>query len=178
MTDYNPYSLNPSRPAARRQREYAEWGDLLATVVDPSEHWFARVYVEAHRVEQYGVEITEDILRNILLCFHRDWMEQLEAIKERDKQTDKERDVSVVYYMRIGERVKIGTTTNLKKRMASIGPEELLATEPGWYDLEKQRHAQFTHYRVKGEWFRYEGAVKQHVMELRKKLGWSWMKAS
>lgn len=178
MTDYNPYSLSPTRPSPRPDREYPEWGNLLATVVDPSEHWFARVFAEAHRVEMYGVEITEDILRNILLCFHQDWIKQLDAIKERDRKTEKDRKVSVVYYMRIGDRVKIGTTTNLHKRMASIGPEELLATEPGWYDLEEQRHLQFAHYRTSGEWFRYEGAVKDHVKELRKKLGWSWMRSS
>ena len=136
MGDYNPYRLSRVRPSAPRKREYPEWGKLLAEVVDPAEHWFALVYGEAHHIEQYGIEITEDILRNILLRFHEDWMKQLESMNKRDRDLEREREISIVYYMRIGDRVKIGTTTNLKRRRAEINPEELMATEPGWYDRD------------------------------------------
>lgn len=167
MGDYNPYRLSRVRPSAPRKREYPEWGKLLAEVVDPAEHWFALVYGEAYHIEQYGIEITEDILRNILVRFHEDWMKQLEVINEENRELDRERQISIVYYMRIGDRVKIGTTTNLKRRRAEINPEELLATEPGWYDREEQRHLQFAHLRTHGEWFRLEGELQDHIDELR-----------
>jgi hypothetical protein len=73
----------------------------------------------------------------------------------------------IVYYMRIGNRVKIGWTGNLKSRMKSINPEELLATEPGTRDKERQRHKQFEHLRVHGEWFAMEESLLSHIDILR-----------
>lgn len=75
---------------------------------------------------------------------------------------------AVIYYVRFGDRVKIGTTTNIRQRMASIPHDEVLATELGSYDLEKQRHAQFADLRhtKRGEWFRYEGALVDHIASL------------
>jgi len=45
--------------------------------------------------------------------------------------------------------------------------EELMATEPGWYDREEQRHLQFAHLRTHGEWFRLEGELREHIDELK-----------
>lgn len=57
---------------------------------------------------------------------------------------------SVVYYVRIGDHVKIGTTTNLHQRLNSlrIDHDALLATEPGSYELERRRHLEFADERV------------------------------
>ena len=74
---------------------------------------------------------------------------------------------SVVYYMRIGNRCKIGFSTNLAVRLASINPEELLATEEGGKVLEDQRHHQFRDLHTHGEWFRYEGELIEHVARLQ-----------
>lgn len=73
----------------------------------------------------------------------------------------------VVYYMRLGNRCKIGYTNNLSRRMREIGPEELLVTEPGGSITEALRHVQFAHLRVVGEWFRYEGSLIEHIDRLR-----------
>lgn len=73
---------------------------------------------------------------------------------------------SLVYYARLGNRVKIGYSTSLLKRLAAIRPEELLATEPGGPLLERQRHAQFADLRVVGEWFRFDGILVDHVERL------------
>jgi hypothetical protein len=74
---------------------------------------------------------------------------------------------SVVYYMRLGNRVKIGWTNNLAQRVSQIQPEELLATEPGGVVTETERHEQFKTLRVVGEWFRYEGSLVDHISRLR-----------
>lgn len=74
---------------------------------------------------------------------------------------------AILYYARVGNRVKIGWTANLKQRMNNISPEELLATEPGGPLEEAARHQQFGKLRVAGEWFRYEGALVEHVSMLR-----------
>ena len=55
---------------------------------------------------------------------------------------------SVVYYITRGDLIKIGTTTNMAERMASLLPDAILATEPGGTRLEKQRHRQFKHLRA------------------------------
>jgi hypothetical protein len=168
MGDYRPYySRSAVPPKRQRNREYTGWGATLASILDPDDVWFANVYVEAHRIEQYGVEITEDILRNILIKRHEQAMQQTDGAEERAQRPAEVPSGAVVYYMRISDRVKIGTTTSLKRRLIAFNPEELLTTEPGWFELEAQRHRQFAHLRTHGEWFRYEHDLKDHVENLR-----------
>ena len=50
---------------------------------------------------------------------------------------------SRVYYARLGNRVKIGYTHNVRKRMADLMAEELLATERGGLELEAERHRRY-----------------------------------
>lgn len=62
--------------------------------------------------------------------------------------------VDVVYYVRVGEHVKIGTTTNLPSRLKAFGPSEFLACEPGSVTVERRRHKQFANDLAAGrEWF-------------------------
>jgi hypothetical protein len=75
---------------------------------------------------------------------------------------------SVVYYMRVGNRVKIGYSTNLASRIAAVMPEEVLATEPGGRLLEEVRHRQFSDLRVGREWFRHEGRLADHIENLQR----------
>lgn len=70
---------------------------------------------------------------------------------------------ALVYYMRIGDRCKIGYTTNLLERLRTINPEELMAIELGDPALERQRHAQFKKLRTHGEWFRMQEPLTSHV---------------
>ena len=72
-----------------------------------------------------------------------------------------------VYYMRLGNLCKIGWSADVEKRRQQIQPEELLATERGGPAEETERHEQFAALRVVGEWFRYEGALVDHVNRLR-----------
>ena len=59
-------------------------------------------------------------------------------------------DQSLVYYVRIGEHIKIGYSTNLKQRISQLRlqPAALLATEPGGREREKERHRQFSADRI------------------------------
>lgn len=70
---------------------------------------------------------------------------------------------SVVYYMALGNRVKIGTSKNLAKRILTFNPEDCLAFEPGGRKLERDRHDQFNHLRVVGEWFAQSPELVQHI---------------
>ena len=76
--------------------------------------------------------------------------------------------VDVVYYLRqrdaVGDRVKIGTTTNPRQRLARIPHQDLLAFERGDRTLERRRHDQFAGARYPGtEWFRATPELLEHV---------------
>jgi len=76
-------------------------------------------------------------------------------------------DRPVVYYMLIGHHVKIGTTRNLSARLTQLMPDELLATEPGGLELEKERHVQFAQWRDKGrEYFLPGPDLRAHIESL------------
>jgi len=75
---------------------------------------------------------------------------------------------SVVYYMQFGDRIKIGTTRNILKRMREVPNDRVLATEPGEFHLEAVRHNEFKSARIKGEWFRQSPELLAHVEALQK----------
>lgn len=54
----------------------------------------------------------------------------------------------LVYYVLRGGLIKIGTTTQLRQRLVALKIDELLAVEPGSYDLERRRHAEFAEYHA------------------------------
>lgn len=74
---------------------------------------------------------------------------------------------NVVYYIRFSDRVKIGTTSNLKSRLGDLPYDELLGTEPGGLSLEQYRHEQFAQYRLVGEWFSMSPKLIQHIDALK-----------
>jgi len=75
--------------------------------------------------------------------------------------------VDVVYYLRFGDRIKIGTSGNPRARLAQLRFDELLAFERGDRATERRRHAQFAPYRFPGsEWFHENDALTSHVRSL------------
>lgn len=76
-----------------------------------------------------------------------------------------------VYYIRIGDVIKIGTTGDFRGRMASLVPDEVLAVEPGDMTVERERQRQFVHLRVKGERFRPEPDLLAHIQQVRELHG-------
>lgn len=72
--------------------------------------------------------------------------------------------IDIVYYLRHGDRVKIGTTTNPRQRFAAIWHEELLAIERGDRHRERARHEQFAAERFgRSEWFQASPALLEHI---------------
>ena len=81
-------------------------------------------------------------------------------------------DEQVYIVRRRNGDVKIGTTTNLAPRLASIrhqhGPIMLLWTEPGGRERESRLHAVFARERVRsgrGEWFHWSDNLASYVGE-------------
>lgn len=73
---------------------------------------------------------------------------QRDEVKARRKAAYAEQ--SQVYYVRIGEHIKIGYSTNMQARLSQLrlNHSAVLATEPGGRELEKQRHHEFRGYRI------------------------------
>jgi hypothetical protein len=89
----------------------------------------------------------------------------------RGRFSDIEVGSEVVYYMRIGNRIKIGTSTNLADRLRAVNPEELMCVEAGGPGKERLRHEQFADLRTHGEWFRHEGSLAEHIQSIRQETG-------
>jgi hypothetical protein len=80
--------------------------------------------------------------------------------------------VDVVYYLRLDERVKIGTTANPRQRFGALrvgvtGTEEVVAFELGDRVIERRRHAEFAEDRLgTSEWFALSPRLRAHVTAL------------
>lgn len=71
-----------------------------------------------------------------------------------------------IYVAGFGPYVKIGVSTDVYERVATIqAPEELkiYAILDGWITKEKQLHRRFSAYRLRGEWFKHEGELAKWI---------------
>lgn len=106
--------------------------------------------------------------------------EEFRKFREADRDPEhvahmKRRDAALqaqsqVYYLRIGEHIKIGVTVNMKARLSQlrVDPDALLATEPGDAKLEAQRHREFANERVgRRENFNPSRRLIAHIAEVR-----------
>lgn len=80
-----------------------------------------------------------------------------------------------VYFARgVGtDKVKIGTSVKINSRLrdlenSSYGPLELIACVSGGRSAESRMHKRFAEYRIRGEWFRFEGKLKAYIDALPK----------
>jgi hypothetical protein len=72
--------------------------------------------------------------------------------------------VDVVYYLRFEGRIKIGTSSNPRQRLARLWHDELLAFERGDRRVEHARHVQFAACRLgRSEWFDRSPELDAHV---------------
>lgn len=76
----------------------------------------------------------------------------------------------LVYYIRMGNLIKIGTTTNLRHRLDTLSGQGVLAVEPGGRKRESSRHAQFACARSHREWFHPASELMDHILRLRSSL--------
>lgn len=90
--------------------------------------------------------------------------EEIEDIDDLLKQPH----APVVYFLRNGTRVKIGTTRNLRPRIARLAlrPDNVIRVEHGGQDYEQSLHARFDEHRVGNtEWFELRGELAAYVGE-------------
>ena len=103
--------------------------------------------------------------------------ERAEMAAKQITREDWYRNRSVVYYVRLGDQLKIGYTIHLSARVSQlrVGPDALLAVEPGWRDQEALRHRQFADERQgRRENFNPSRRLLAHVDAVRSKYGDPW----
>jgi hypothetical protein len=95
------------------------------------------------------------------------WKTEEERYQAEKAALRQDRD-GFVYYLHVGERIKIGYSVDVKRRMRDYPPgSELLAVEPGDRELETKRHRQFAGSRTDGrEWFRPTPDILELVAEI------------
>lgn len=74
----------------------------------------------------------------------------------------------LVYFIRNGNRLKIGTSTDLKRRVRTLAlrAENVVLLLDGGQSLERDLHKQFADLRVGNtEWFAYDGALITYIAD-------------
>jgi hypothetical protein len=164
----DPYSTAHSSNSGRRIPH--------ADKVDANDPNRTDILITLHRFELAGVEIDERAVEiavaltrwHIRTAIERAAVQQQEIRARREEQEKRD---CWVYYVRCGSLIKIGMTTNLRSRFASIRPNEVLATEPGGSILEAAMHRRFADARAGGEYFHPSPPLQEHIKDLRRRLG-------
>lgn len=163
-------------------RQYADWMNLQ----DDKLAYAIAFY--HHRFQTWKIESRRDILAPVNADFLDQWAhhtvwtrglvpftdEQREEMRRRHaEEPERHEREGVVYFVRSGDHVKIGTTLHINKRFGEIqAPNtELLATEPGYLHRESLLHSKFAKFRANGEWFRLEPALVRYINALRNEAG-------
>lgn len=99
--------------------------------------------------------------------------ERVSAAEDEVRVARGKRQPGFVYYIRMGDLIKIGYASNISRRMRAYPPSaELLAAHPGTIELEKSIHADFHAFLRRGrEWFEPHQSVMAHIASVREKFG-------
>ncbi|MER6534703.1 GIY-YIG nuclease family protein [Streptomyces sp900105755] len=139
----------------------------LLQLVDTEGPAFARIADALQDMVDAGVELTEETVTiAVKIGKQKHAAQSARRITEPDRR-------AIVYYIRRGDLIKIGTTVDPANRLGSLMPDEILAFEPGDRRIEQQRHRQFEASRVapKSEYFRQDPVLLAHVAKLLQEHG-------
>lgn len=92
-----------------------------------------------------------------------------ERIREADRR-DRSTEAGTIYYLRVGDLIKIGYSSDFEQRLKHYPPNtELLAQHPGTRKTERQMHHKFLHRLSSGrEWFTPCQEIDQHIAAVKK----------
>lgn len=139
-------------------------------------------YIQARLCEDHALEVYVEMQGKVSANMGRLFKLMKEEAR-RHKQGPTEQEVmykeayeaqSVVYYVRISDYIKIGFTRNLNERLKQLRvyKEDLMATEPGGRDKERERHQQFADIRRgKRENFDKTPELLTHIARVRREHG-------
>lgn len=137
------------------------------------------------QIERYGVDSEHPLfpeIRQAIFAAARKGMDVdnpkvsrviAEKVLTAADRAERREETDVVYYIRVGSLIKLGTTCDLKTRINAYPPDaELLVTETGSYDRETQRIEEFAEYLAgRREWFHPGPRLMEHIDTLRAASG-------
>ncbi|MEV7013303.1 GIY-YIG nuclease family protein [Streptosporangium sp. NPDC051022] len=128
--------------------------------------------------EAYRQIFTRALLDANIVIRDEEHQRQLQK-RAAEQRVQPERAPSLIYFVQREGLIKIGVTTNLTNRLKAlsrgscmppgmtVGPVELLATEPGDRCVEGRLHTRFRKTRIQGtEWFRPSKALRNYIDDL------------
>lgn len=79
----------------------------------------------------------------------------------------------LIYYLQVGDYIKVGYTSNAKRRGSEYPPgSKLLLSYPGSREDEKRLHEKFVAYREAGrEWYMDAAEIREHIEEMKAQHG-------
>lgn len=188
--DYQQHPLSAAFPAMNgRSWRGVHWAPrVVADIVPSAKHpgyYHYRVAnlrdkseaLSIHPVQSDAIE--EFVCHEIAECgidlSAVSWVESSHSATDWDLSPKRKRRESVIYFVRGGQFVKIGTTCgDGLYRLAEIQtgcPYELetLAIIDGGFPEERALHRKFGHLRARnsGEWFRLEGALVDYIAGIK-----------
>lgn len=122
----------------------------------PSEEIYRRRRAWRYTVQRSNWPLTEDETVQHMEAFNSVRGDTtLDELQWLNRTIAKRPVDSLVYFVRHGEQIKIGTTVAVRERVQHLALplESLLATEPGGRIRESELHDQFDQCRAHGEWF-------------------------
>jgi len=129
--------------------------------------------------DRYPVPFCQEHVLYFWMLVEKDMREQGVTVEdvERRQREDLDRRIKeredarpgTVYYLEVGDFLKIGYTRDLWRRMREYPPNAvLLAREEGTPDDERALHKRFAAYLESGrEWFRDAPEIRAHIEEVR-----------
>lgn len=104
---------------------------------------------------------------------HREEVVRVAREHSRSRRTAGNGRKAVVYYLRVGDLVKVGYSFTLEQRLRQYPPDtEVLAIEPGDEVLEKRRHHDLRNSRARGrEWYHPTEEVELHIARIVEQHG-------
>lgn len=105
------------------------------------------------------------------LQFEKDRINASNARQEQERKDRATRE-GWVYYIRMGDLVKIGYAQNVWDRTRAYPPTaKFLAAHPGTMTLERTMHHRFAHLLAEGrEWFKPGNDLLEHIEDVLKKF--------
>lgn len=178
----SPYGRSPESYLLGPDQE-PDWKGKYRRAADERDEWQAKAYALEREIR---MEFDDPSACTVPICLkerseysrtglcadhmHTAWEDMREWHREQQFEIDKKRSPEpkqwVVYYIQMGERIKIGRSTNLRRRLQSFHalPEQLLAIEPGPFEREQERHRQFAEWRHAGtELFDVNKPLQEHI---------------
>lgn len=98
--------------------------------------------------------------------------EWLRKFQEEERLFNSKHRPGMIYYLRVGENIKIGFSTYVEDRLRSYPPDsKLLAQHPGTPALEQTIHRKFFNHLSYGrEWFTPCKEIDSHIQDVHHKF--------